>query len=845
MNSDAFARLQQLFHEALEKPRTERDAWLTEACAGDARLRGDLDAMLATADDDDTPWEHALAPMVGDALRSQDTSAMIGRKIGAYEVTRLIGIGGMGAVYEATRIDEQFTMRVAIKMMRRGADSELAVRRFRYERQILANLRHRNIAGLLDGGVTEDQQPYFVMEYVDGQPITTYCRERALDVRQRVMLLRQVCTAVQHAHEELIVHRDLKPGNVHVTADGTVKLLDFGIAKLMREPDGRDYLPATEGNLRAFTPDYASPEQFLGQPAQPASDIYSLGVIASEVLSGHRPFVLEGLLLSEMQARVCMAPAPTPSSLLTPDDATTLGVRSLPRARALLAGDLDAIVLQALRKEPERRYRTAEQLNADLLRYLDGRPVLAQRDRLGYRARKFIRRYRVEVAAAAVVVISLVAGTIFSVRAATRADRERAKAAQVSEFLQTMLASANPEASGRDVTVKQVLSQATRNLNARRLSPEIESEIRFTLANTYYALGVYDSAAVHATRAFEMRRDLFGLRDVRTANALSVRSAIEEGLGQYAQAESLATAAVTLHRAIRPVDGIGLAMALDNQSRMVEQQGRIDDAESIKRELLALRRQGTDTASRAGLTFALTNLAVTLTYRGDLPGAEALQREALAVESSVHGTRGPTYADVQRGLASILEDQGNYAAADSLMRVALPVMRETLGETHTTYLRAVTNAARVRLRLRDFEGAVVLARDVAEHIGGDLPEGDITAGSTLQVLGAALDSLQRTDEAEGVLQRAWDIRKRTMPADSWIVAAAEATMGAHYLLTKRYGEAERLLTRGYAGVVKEHGEGAPNSAIIARRLVLLYQLTGQREQEAVWKKRAEPRAETK
>ncbi len=845
MNSDAFARLQQLFHEALERPRDERETWLAEACGGDTRLRADLDAMLATADDDDSQWEHALAPMVGDALRAPDTSAMIGRTIGAYEVTRLIGIGGMGAVYEGTRIDEQFRMRVAIKMLRRGADSELAVRRFRYERQILANLRHRNIAGLLDGGVTDDQQPYFVMEYVDGQPITSYCREHALDVRQRVMLLRQVCTAVQHAHEELIVHRDLKPGNVHVTADGTVKLLDFGIAKLMREPDGRDYLPATEGNLRAFTPDYASPEQFLGQPAQPASDIYSLGVIACEVLSGHRPFALEGLLVSEMQARVCMAPAPTPSSLLTIDDASTLGVRSLPRARALLAGDLDAIVLQALRKEPERRYRTAEQLNADLLRYLEGRPVLAQRDRLGYRARKFVRRYRAEVAAAAIVVVSLVSGTIVSARAAARADRERAKAAQVSEFLQTMLASANPEASGRDVTVKQVLSQATRDLGTRRLSPEIEAEIRFTLANTYYALGVYDSAAVHGTRAFEMRRDLFGLRDARTANALSVRSAIEEGLGQYAQAESLATAAVTLHRALKPVDGVGLAMALDNQSRMVEQQGRIDEAESIKRELLALRREGTDTASRAGLTFALTNLAVTLTYRGDLPGAEALQREALEVEAAVHGTRGPTYADVQRGLSSILEDQGKYAAADSLMRVALPVMRDALGETHTTYLRAVTNAARVRLRLRDFEGAVALATDVAEHIGRDLPEGDVTSGSTLQVLGAALDSLRRTDEAEVVLQRAWDIRKRTMPADSWIVAAAEATMGAHYLLTKRYGDAERLLTRGYAGVAKEHGEGAPNSAIIARRLVLLYQQTGQRDQEALWKRRAEPRSETK
>lgn len=834
MNADAFARLQQLFHDALEQPAEARSAWLAAACGDDLKLRADLEAMLTSVDDDDTPWEHGLAPLVDDALRAQQMPSMIGRTIGAYQVTRLIGYGGMGAVYEGVRVDDQFTMRVAIKMMRKGADSELAVRRFRYERQILANLRHRNIAGLLDGGVTEDHQPYFVMEYVDGQPITSYCRQHALSVRQRVLLLRQVCTAVQHAHEGLVVHRDLKPGNVHVTADGTVKLLDFGIARLMREPDGMDYLPPTEGNLRAFTPDYASPEQFLGLPAQPASDIYSLGVIACEVLTGHRPFVLDGLLLSEAQARVCMAPAPAPSSLLTDDDAELLGTRSLKRAKALLTGDLDAIVLQALRKEPERRYRTAEQMNADLQRHLEGRPVLAQRDRLSYRVGKFVRRYRAEVAAATTVVLALVAGTVVSVQSARRADRERDKAAQVNEFLQSMLAAANPDASGRDVTVQQVLGQAARDLASRRLAPEIESEIRFTLANTYYALGVYDSADVHARRAFQMRRDLYGPNDVRTANVLTVRAAIAEGLGNNTQAESLATSAVAILRSPTPVDGVALASALDNLARVIDQQGRIGEAEGLKRELLTLRRQGTDSASRAGLVFALTNLAVTLTYRGDLAGAEALQREALEVEASVHGRSSATYADVQRGLASILEDNGNYAAADSLMRELLPNLRRSLGESHTTYLRAVMNGARVRLRLRDFEGAVGLASDVTRQIGAVLPEGDITAASTLQVLGAALDSLGRTAEAEAVLLRAWDIRRRTMAADSWLIAAAEATVGAHYLLVGRYADAERLLTRGYEGVVKEHGAAAPNSKIIARRLVLLYQKTGETEKEKRW-----------
>lgn len=840
MTTTRHARIQALFHGAMEREPAERHGWLMQEAHDDATLIEEVLSLLSYAETPDTAWRSPVASAIQSAMRDDDSAALIGRRIGNYAVTRLIGVGGMGAVYEGTRDDAQFAMRVAIKLLRRGADSALAVRRFRYERQILASVRHRNIATLLDGGVTDDGQPYFIMEYVDGVPITDYVRVHTLDIRARVQLLRQVCGAVQHAHESLIVHRDLKPGNILVTADGTVKLLDFGIARLLREPDGLDHLPATEGNLGAFTPDYASPEQYRGLPAQPATDIYSVGVVACEVLSGHRPFDLRGLLLKDMQAIVCETPAPLLSQLIASADASAFGGKSLPRLREQLRGDLDAIVAHALRKEPERRYRSADQLNHDLRRYLDGHPVRAQRDRVAYRVGKFITRHRVEVGAAALVVTALVSGTIMSMRAAQRAERERAKAEQVNSFLRTMLASANPDVLGKDVTVAQVLAQATRDLSTRSLSPDIEADIRLTLANTYQTLGNYDSAYAHVARAFSLRRALFGERAVQTGEVNVVRANIYESLGQYAQAESAATSAVRAYEVTRPVDGNGLASALDVQSRVIETGGRLDEAERIKRTLLALRRQGADSASRAGLTFALTNLATTLLYRGAYEEAERLQREAVEVEAQVNGRDKPNYADVLRGLAGVYEEQGRFREADSIMRDVVPVLRTALGPSHTTYLRALNSAARVRLRAGDANGAIPLAQGVVAAIGSALPEADITAASALQVLAAALDSVRRADEAEAALRRAWDIRKRTLQPDNWAVAAAEAQLGAHMLLVKRYEVAEGMLLRGYAGVAKEHGEGSPYAVGIAKRIALLYRDQRNTAQEAAWMKRATP-----
>ncbi|MDZ4674578.1 MAG: serine/threonine-protein kinase [Gemmatimonadota bacterium] len=502
------ARLQAvraLFEAALELNPALRPGFLARAAPDDAELRGDVASLLAALE---RAGDTLPRPFQGDPQASPPPADHeVGTRVGAYELVRRIGVGGMGVVYEGVRADDQFRKQVAIKLLRRGVESELAIRRFRYERQILANLNHRNIASLLDGGLTPDGQPYFVMEFVAGAPITTWCEQRRCTVAQRVAVFLQVCTAVHHAHQNLVVHRDLKPGNILVTDDGTVKLLDFGIARLLREEEGLDQLPPTHGGHRALTPEYASPEQIRGQPLGTAGDIYALGVVLFELLAGRRPFALGGKLLAEIEQIVCEEPAPRPSVDLSRAVLLATAEGSVGRLRSRIEGDLDAIVLTALRKEPERRYGSAEQLAIDLRLHLHGLPVSARRDHLGYRLAKLFRRRRIELGAAALVLLSLAVGAT----GASRSDRwgedlGLGRAAALSQFLTGTIGASEPGAFGAEVTMREVLDSAAVWADDWTGRPDVEAELRVHLARSYLGLGLLDGAAGQWARAMDLHR---------------------------------------------------------------------------------------------------------------------------------------------------------------------------------------------------------------------------------------------------------------------------------------------------------------------------------------------------
>ncbi len=402
MNAERWQQVYQLFNSALERDAEERDAFLDAACRDNPSLRLAVENLIVADERAGGFLREPLPVGLAASFGGEATEvSMVGRRFGAYRIVRELGRGGMGAVYLAERADEQYEKQVAIKIVRRGMDNEELRRRFRRERQILAGLDHPNIARLLDGGVSEDGLPYFVMEYVEGVAINEYCRRRELNTTERLELFLRVCDAVQHAHRNRVVHRDLKPGNILVGADGAPKLLDFGIARLLQP--GVDQTVATDG-LRPMTPAYASPEQARGGEVAATSDVYSLGVTLYELLTGKLPYRLTNDSAEELARAICEQTPERPSA-----------ASENPRGR--LAGELDDIVLMALRKEPERRYASVEQLAEDIRRHLAGHPVIARGESLGYRARKFIRRHRAGVAAAAFILLALL-GVIGATREA-------------------------------------------------------------------------------------------------------------------------------------------------------------------------------------------------------------------------------------------------------------------------------------------------------------------------------------------------------------------------------------------------------------------------------------------
>ncbi|HEX8686702.1 MAG TPA: serine/threonine-protein kinase, partial [Pyrinomonadaceae bacterium] len=398
MTPERWKQVEDIFQTALDLPSEERAAYLDRACAGDRQLREQVETFLKSYEQAgsfiEAPAFAGVTP-TGMSLNVEGlTSPMAGRRVGAYKIEREIGRGGMGAVYLAVRADDEFQRRVAIKLVKRGMDTDFILRRFRHERQILASFDHPNIARLFDGGTTEDGLPYFVMEYIEGQPIHYYCDTHKLSTGERLRLIRQVCSAIHHAHQRHVIHRDIKPGNILVTSAGIPKLLDFGIAKILKPEFTPDTLEPTSVAHRLMTPDYASPEQVRGAPATAASDIYSLGVLLYELLTGHRPYHVRNRLPHEMARIICEEEPERPSVIvgrteespspdgpgqvvITPELVSRNRGATVESLKRELAGDLDNIILKAMSKEPRSRYLTVEELSEDIWRYLDGIPVSA------------------------------------------------------------------------------------------------------------------------------------------------------------------------------------------------------------------------------------------------------------------------------------------------------------------------------------------------------------------------------------------------------------------------------------------------------------------------------------
>ena len=536
MTPERWQQVKTLFEQALGLADGQRAAFLDAACAGDPQLHRQVEALLAS----DAEGEAFLeSPPVGlvDGVSDPESAEegeepLIGRQIGPYRILSEIGRGGMGAVYLAERADDAYQKKVAVKLLKRGMDRAAILRRFRHEREILARLDHPHIARLLDGGTTADGLPYFIMEYVEGVPIDAYCDRQSLPVRERLKLFRTVCAAVHYAHQNLIVHRDLKPGNILVTADGTVKLLDFGIAKVLHPGPGAQAMASHDTARRPMTPAYASPEQVRGEAITTASDVYSLGVLLYELLTGQRPYALSGHVPHEMEQAICQAEPERPSAAARRNG----GGHGAPSGWKDLAGDLDNILLMALRKEPARRYASVEQFSEDVRRHLEGLPVIARRDTGWYRATKFIRRNKVGVGAAACALAALLAGmaaTAWQARLARAqqeiAEAERVKAGQrldgLRRFAHAFLFEFQDELQGvagsvpvRKRMVERTLEYLTEQTKHAENNPALQRDLAAAYARLGFVQGMPTAANLRDKKgALESYRKAMAMREALLA----------------------------------------------------------------------------------------------------------------------------------------------------------------------------------------------------------------------------------------------------------------------------------------------------------------------------------------
>ncbi len=486
--------IEEIFHKVLERPSSERSEYLASACGDDAELRIEIESLLinernATA---------ALGPVVTGDLRElvRDTDASeIGIRIGPYRLVRELDSGGMGVVYLAVRSDDQYFQIVAIKMIRRSLESSSLVQRFRAERQILATLTHPNIGTILDGGDTEDGRPFIVMEYEDGQPITLASENRGLSIRQRVELFRSVCSAVHYAHQKLVIHRDIKPGNVLVTPESVVKLIDFGVSKPLYRDLMPDKFPETSGE-RLMTPDYASPEQLLKQELTTASDIYSLGVLLFELLAGSRPYTLCNLTPATAEKIVCHQEVRKPSSVDGLSD----------RARRELRGDLDRIVLKAMEKDPSRRYLSAQHLEEDLFRYLQGKPVLARKATPIYRLGKFVDRHRTTTLMTGAIVAVLGGSILVHHLQSRRADRRVRQVETLANSAITDLAEKLEQSPGSIDIQASLFHGALGYLEQLRQNSENDPRLLLQLSRAYERVGDLEGSPFVANLGNSERR---------------------------------------------------------------------------------------------------------------------------------------------------------------------------------------------------------------------------------------------------------------------------------------------------------------------------------------------------
>ncbi|HYT99637.1 MAG TPA: serine/threonine-protein kinase [Gemmatimonadales bacterium] len=864
MDATRWERIQALFHEVADLPGSAQRAFLEVECRDDPALMAEVLGLLEEDARGDSLLDRNVAHVAGQVLEQGIPPALLDQDFGPYRMKQVLGEGGMGVVYLAER--EDLGSVAAIKILRDAWLSPDRRERFASEQRTLAQLNHPSIARLYDASTLPDGTPWFVMEYVEGVPLTQFCEEHASSIPERLRLFRAVCEAVEHAHRHLIVHRDLKPSNILVKPDGSVKLLDFGIAKQLDSLEGP--VDRTRTGLRLMTPAYAAPEQILGEPVGIHTDIYTLGVVLYELLTGRLPFDLANRTPSEAETVIVEQRPERPSAAAKEKSVSR-------RAWA----DLDVLCLTAMHIEPQRRYRTVEALIRDIDHYLAGEPLEARPDTFGYRLGKYVRRNWRPVSAATasfIVVVGLV--VFYTVRLATARNAAVAEAARTQRIQHFMLnlfqggdEAVGPADSLRVVTL---VDRGVRDAQGLDGEPAVQAELYETLGSIYQKLGKLDRADSLLRTALAQRRALFGSDHAETAKSLVALGSLRVDQAEYKEAEGLIREGLEMSkRQLRPGHP-AIASATVALGQALEESGQYQEGIKVLEQAVRLRSAagGTPTAELAA---SMRELANTHFYAGHLAVADSLDRLVLALTRKLNGERHPLVAEDLINLGAVQQEWGHYKEAEQYYRQALDITQAFYGPNHYKTAAGLTVLGRA-LRFepqgndeaaRLFEQALVIRERVfgkvhpqvastLNEMGGvalardRFAEAEVLARRVLAIYrtvyggkhaftGVGVSNLasvyvaqQQYARAEPLYREAIEIFTESQGAEHLNTGIARIKLGRTLLRQRRYAEAVRETLAGYEILAKRTDRGVSWLVDARKDLVVAYDSLGQPEQAA-------------
>jgi serine/threonine protein kinase/Tfp pilus assembly protein PilF len=882
MSRARWQQIQSLFEQVIDTGAAERAARLASGCGDDTDLRRSVESLLAS----DQKTEDPLLNAIGEAAESllvEHQDRLVGTHVGHYRVVSILGHGGMSTVYRGERDDAQYKQTVAIKVLHHATLHPRLRSRLHSERHILATLAHPSIARLIDSGDLADGTPYLVMEHVDGESIDAYCDSGTLFIRERIELFVQVCAAVQYAHRNLVVHRDIKAGNILVTRDGTPKLLDFGIAKLLAPESLSHTLPVTRLQERMLTPENAAPEQVLGRPITTATDIYGLGVLLYQLLTGRSPYRLLSYSQLQLERAICMDDPARPSQMViaklsgeTDSDRSRISDRrglSPARLQARLSGDLDAIVAMAMRKEPDRRYPSVEALADDLNRHLLGKPVLARQGDWRYNTAKFLRRHLLAafVITAAFFGLAVIAGVtlwqnhrIELARDATAQERDRAQ--QVSAFLVDVFSQADPfNAQGHEPTAKDLLDRGAAKITGNlTLQPEVRAQLLESIGLAYRRQGLSERAIPLFEQAVAIRREERPLDKHRLAAAIanlaraltdgsqliSAEAYLQQALelsrsgdrsptvetadilvqfGQFAlsaksepeRASKLFGQALGIYRSALGSQHLSVAVTLSGLASAAVWMDDFQLAEQYQREAIEIF-QATVSRNYPDHAVALATLGLILTQRGKYVEAEQLLTEALQIERNVFGENNERLAQIESHLSLLYERQGDLARAIDAMQSAIRIASTRLGPNHYLMGYYLDALAKIFIKTDNLAAAEDSARQALAVYAKSLPAQHLYVASVRQTLGEVLLRRGSLAAAETELRSALDVNTTLTGADSWRTARSAASLGWTLIERDKPAEGEPMLVAARASLLATEGARNPDTQLAGARLAEYY-----------------------